>query len=119
MRPICLLLCLGLCGCQLLKGEVPAAVPVQAPAENVLKVGDELAITVAGEAEFSGVFSVQGDGTVRMELLGAVPAAGLSVAEFQGQLRQKLLAGYLRDPQVRVERPAELVAVPPVLRPSQ
>jgi len=119
MRPICLLICLGLCGCQLLRGEAPAAVPVREPAENVLKVGDELAITVAGEAEFSGVFPVKDDGTVRMELLGAVPAAGLSVAEFQGKLRQRLLAGYLREPQVRVERPAQLVAAPPVLRPSQ
>jgi len=119
MRPICLLICLGLYGCQLLNGEVPAAVPVQAPAENVLKVGDELAITVAGEAEFSGAFSVKDDGTVRMELLGAVPAAGLSVTEFQVQLRQKLLAGYLREPQVKVERAAQLVAEPPVLRPSQ
>jgi protein involved in polysaccharide export with SLBB domain len=48
-----------------------------------------------------------------------LPAAGLSVTEFQRALRQRLLAGYLRDPQVRVERAALFAAAPPVLRPSQ
>jgi polysaccharide export outer membrane protein len=95
------------------------ATTVAVAAGDRLKAGDELAVTVAGEAELSGAFSVKEDGTVRMELLGAVPAAGLSVTEFQRELRQRLLAGYLRDPQVRVERAALFAAMPPVLRPSQ
>jgi polysaccharide biosynthesis/export protein len=122
MRPICLLvylsLALSLGGCLWQEGDVPAA-PVQVPTEDRLKAGDELVITVAGEAELSGAFSVKDDGTVRMELLGAVPAAGLSVTELQRALRQRLLAGYLRDPQVRVERAAQFALAPPVLRPSQ
>lgn len=122
MRPICLFLCLvpalSLGGCLWREGDVPAA-PAQVSAEDRLKAGDELAITVAGEAELSGAFSVKDDGTVRMELLGTVPAAGLSVTEFQRELRRRLLAGYLRNPQVRVERAALFAAAPPVLRPSE
>ena len=116
-RPVCLSLALMLGGCLWQEDPVVAPAPVTAP--QTLKAGDDLVITVAGEAELSGAFSVKDDGTVRMELLGAVPAAGLSVEEFQSQLRQKLQAGYLRDPQVRVERAALFAAAPPVLRPSQ
>ena len=54
----------------------------------MLKAGDALHINVAGEEDLSGGFAVKDDGTVRMELLGAVPAAGLSVAGFAEQLRR-------------------------------
>ncbi len=80
MRPICLLFCLGLAsalgGCQLLGLDTPPAPSAPAHAD-VLTPGDGLRITVAGEEELSGPVAVRGDGTVRLELLGAVPAAGL------------------------------------------
>jgi protein involved in polysaccharide export with SLBB domain len=44
-----------------------------------------------------------------------VPAAGLSPAGLQEKLRQLLAAGYLKNPQVLVERVA---AALPDLRPS-
>jgi protein involved in polysaccharide export with SLBB domain len=123
MRPICLLVGMGLAlslgGCLSQQSDVPAAAAVQEPAEDMLKAGDELVITVAGEAELSGAFSVEDDGAVRMQLLGPVPAAGLSVMQFQRELRRRLLAGYLRNPQLRVERAAVFAAAPPVLRTSQ
>jgi protein involved in polysaccharide export with SLBB domain len=115
---MCLALPLG--GCL-----TPAGDAVPPVWEDVLKPGDSLSIIVAGEAELSGGFVVNGDGTVRLELLGAVPASGLGVVEFQEQLRQRLAAGYFRDPQVRVERvapfavPPPPVSPPPVLRSSQ
>lgn len=59
---------------------------------------------------------VNSDGNVRLALLGAVPAAGLSPAALQEKLRQLLAAGYLKNPQVLVERVA---LPPPSLRPSQ
>ena len=113
---MCLALPLG--GCLAPDGPIRVA-------EDMLKPGDSLSISVAGEDELSGGFAVNGDGSVRLELLGAVPAAGLSVAGFQEQVRQRLAAGYLKDPQVRVERVAPFAAPPPpalpppVLRPSQ
>ena len=70
----------------------------------MLKPGDALRITVAGEEELSGGFVVNSDGSVRVAMLGAVPAAGLSPAGFQARLQQALAAGYLKNPQVTVER---------------
>jgi protein involved in polysaccharide export with SLBB domain len=116
MRLVCpiLCLCLYLGGCSWLGLDTPGAPPpVQA---DLLRPGDSLRITVAGEEELSGAFPVNSDGTIRMELLGAVPAAGLSLAALEAQLRQRLATGYLKNPQVRVER---LALTPPVLRPSQ
>jgi len=113
MRPIFLCLCLALAGCL----SVPET-PPSAPAD-VLKPGDGLRITVAGEEELSGGFMVNSDGNVRLELLGPVPAAGLSPVAFQDKLRQLLAAGYLKNPQVQVERMALVApAPPPALRPA-
>ena len=82
---------------------------------DVLVPHDGLRITVAGEGELSGGFVVNSDGNVRLELLGAVLAAGLSPAALQEKLRKFLAAGHLKNPQVLVER----VAPQLVLRPSQ
>jgi len=111
MRPILrsLCLCLALAGCL-------SQAPETSPAANVLAPGDGLRITVAGEEELSGGFVVNSDGNVRLELLGAVPAAGLSPVALQEKLRQLLAAGYLKNPQVLVERVA-VAAPPPDLRP--
>ncbi|HEY4075951.1 MAG TPA: polysaccharide biosynthesis/export family protein [Rhizomicrobium sp.] len=121
MRPICLFFsaALALGGCSLMDGGAP-----QPQAVDVLEPGDTLKITVAGEEELSGVFAVNPDRTVHLELVGAVPAGGLSVTAFEGSLRQRLAAGYLKDPQVLVARVSTdaMVAAPlapPVLRQSQ
>jgi len=116
MRPILLSLglCLALAGCL----SAPETSPVTQA--DVLAPGDGLRITVAGEEELSGGFVVNSDGNVRLELLGAVPAAGLSPAALQEKLRQLLAAGYLKNPQVLVERVAMARPTPPPdLRPSQ
>ena len=92
--------------------------PVSGPsADYLLKPGDALQITVAGENELGGLYPVRRDGTVWFQLVGAVPAAGLVVPVFQESLRQRLAAGYLKSPQVEVMRVA--APPPPVLRPSQ
>jgi polysaccharide export outer membrane protein len=120
MRPIFLILSLALSGCSLLKDEPQVLPPPLKPAvqSDALKPGDALHISVAGEDELSGSFAVSGDGTIRMELLGAVKAAGLSPEGLEEQLRQRLAAGYLRNPQVRVERAAQFAVAPPRLKPS-
>ena len=106
-------MCLALAGCL-----SPAPETSPAASADVLAPGDGLRITVAGEEELSGGFVVNSDGNVRLELLGAVSAAGLSPVALQEKLRQLLAAGYLKNPQVLVERVA-MVAPPPDLRPSQ
>ncbi len=103
MRPICLSLCLCFCLCLVLGGCQSAGSDTP-PMAQVLQPGDTLRITVAGEEELSGGFIVNSDGSVRLQLLGTIPAAGLSPAAFQAKLQQLLAAGYLKNPQVVVER---------------
>jgi polysaccharide export outer membrane protein len=72
-------------------------------ARYTLGPNDQLKITVLDEEGLSGLFRVTADGSITMPLVGAVPAAGFTLADFQEKLRAMLAAGYLRNPQVRVE----------------
>lgn len=121
MRLVGLLLVLMLGGCSTWESISPWSSPKPPPAapisDYLLKPGDALQITVAGENELSGVYPVKSDGTVWFQMVGEVPAAGLVVPVFQESLRQRLAAGYLKSPQVHVIRVA--APPPPSLRPSQ
>lgn len=70
--------------------------------EYQLGAGDELRITVFGEAELTGQFRVGSQGTIAYPLVGDVYAAGLTVTEFTQSLQQALLA-YIRAPNVSVQ----------------
>ena len=121
MRLVGLLLVLMLGGCSTWESISPWSSPKPAPAAPVsdylLKPGDALQISVAGENELSGLYPVKSDGTIWFQMVGVVPAAGLVVPVFQESLRQRLAAGYLKSPQVTVMRVA--APPPPALRPSQ
>jgi len=71
-------------------------------AEYRLGSGDELRITVYGEAELTGQFRVGSQGTIAYPLVGDVRAAGLTVAEFTTSL-QEVLREYIRTPNVSVQ----------------
>ena len=114
LRSFAVLLLLALGGCGLWGGAEPPSPP---PRTDVLAPGDTIWIRVAGEESLSGVYPVRGDGTVWMDLVGALPAAGVALPAFQEQLRQRLAAGYLRQPVVDVTRVTGPVA--PSLRLSQ
>jgi polysaccharide biosynthesis/export protein len=64
---------------------------------------DTILITVVDEPELSGRFPVDSDGMFSYPYLNRVKAAGLTPAEVQAMLVSQLQAGYLRNPQVRVE----------------
>ena len=68
-----------------------------------LGTGDKLRITVFGEEALTGEFSVGDRGTISFPLVGEVPAAKHSVAEFKSNLTAALKNGYLLDPRVAVE----------------
>jgi polysaccharide export outer membrane protein len=63
---------------------------------------DVLTITVFGEAEFSGKYTVEQDGTFTFPQLGRVKAGGLTLRGIEQELRQKLAGDFLRNPQVAV-----------------
>src|SRR6478609_6734246 len=65
--------------------------------------GDRLEIRVLGADELNGQYSVQDDGTIRMLMVGDVPAAGLTPEQVQTQIEDKLKAGrYITQPQASV-----------------
>ncbi|MCU1385623.1 MAG: kpsD [Acidobacteria bacterium] len=75
-----------------------------APAEGyVIGPQDNLSIIVTDESDLTGKYRVDTDGTISMPYLSRVPLAGLSLADAQDKLTTLLKAGFLRNPQVRIE----------------
>jgi polysaccharide export outer membrane protein len=65
--------------------------------------GDRLEIKVLGADELNGQYSVQDDGTIRMLLVGDVPAAGLTPDQVQARIEEKLRAGrFITQPRASV-----------------
>ncbi|HEX3646079.1 MAG TPA: polysaccharide biosynthesis/export family protein [Vicinamibacterales bacterium] len=64
---------------------------------------DNLSIIVSDETELTGKYRVDTDGTISMPYLSRVPLAGLSLAEAQDKITALLKAGFIRNPQVRIE----------------
>ena len=67
---------------------------------------DVLTITVYDQAELSGKFTVDPDGTLTFPLLGRVKAGGLTLRGLEEDLEKRLADGYLRNPQVSVSMDA-------------
>jgi protein involved in polysaccharide export with SLBB domain len=68
-----------------------------------LGTGDEIKVTVFGEADLSGPLLVDGQGAITMPLIGQVDVKGLTLAEAGRQIETKLKDGWLRDPKVTAE----------------
>ena len=66
--------------------------------------GDKLKLVVYGENDLGGEYLVDGAGQVQLPLLGQIPAAGMSVHDFEAAVGSKFVSeGYLKDPRVSVE----------------
>jgi protein involved in polysaccharide export with SLBB domain len=73
-------------------------------ADYRLGAGDKVKINVFGEDALSGEFIIPGDpGTISFPLIGDVRASGLTVAELQVELTNKLKPDYLKDPRISIE----------------
>jgi polysaccharide export outer membrane protein len=71
--------------------------------DYVLGVGDKLRITVFGEDDLSGEFSISSIGTISMPLIGEVQAAGKTLSDIRSTITQKLSDGYMKNPKVSIE----------------
>jgi polysaccharide export outer membrane protein len=79
------------------------AAAVGAQADYAVGRQDVLLITVWQQADFSGRFTVEGDGSFAYPLVGRVRGAGLTVSQIQEELKRQLVkGGYLTDPKVTV-----------------
>ena len=86
------------------EGAQGAAAQPSAPTEGyVIGPQDNLSIIVSDEAELTGKYRVDSDGTISMPYLRRVQVAGLSLADAQAKITTLLRAGYIRNPQVRIE----------------
>jgi protein involved in polysaccharide export with SLBB domain len=69
----------------------------------VLGSGDVLRITVFGEDNLSGQFTVAGNGILSFPLIGDLPASGKTVEEVRDEIADALRSGYVKDPKVSAE----------------
>lgn len=76
----------------------------QALAQNDYVIGaqDVLSITVFGETELSGRYTVEQDGTFTYPQLGRIKAGGQTLRALEAELKKQLADGYLKNPQVAV-----------------
>jgi polysaccharide export outer membrane protein len=83
----------------------PVASAYPAPAQTTyrLATGDKVHVIVYGEDDLSGDFDVDGNGFVRLPLIGPVKAMGLSSHELEDRIAAALQDGYLQEPRVNIE----------------
>jgi polysaccharide export outer membrane protein len=83
----------------------PPASPAAATPQPSYQIGaqDELKITVFDAEELSGPYRVDGDGYISFPLLGRISVGGSTLGETQEKIRTLLAAGYIRNPQLRVD----------------
>lgn len=90
---------------QTVSAPASAAQPAATPSMSGYKLdsGDQVKMTVYGEDDLSGTYSVDGNGNTQLPLVGQVHAGGLTVEQFQSAVEAKLSQGYLVNPRVSAE----------------
>lgn len=79
----------------------PKSTPLSAK-DQALGIGDIMEIRVYGEADLSGVYEAQTDGTITFPLIGSVAVVGKHPTEVQKDIKSRLADGYLKNPSVVV-----------------
>jgi polysaccharide export outer membrane protein len=68
-----------------------------------LGTGDKLHITVFGEDNLSGDYTVSSDGNIALPLAGNVQAAGLTIPQLQQAVTNSLAGRYVQNPRVTID----------------
>lgn len=68
---------------------------------DVIRASDSVAIAVSGQSALTGQYEVSPEGTVRIPIVGSVPAANLTAKGFAELLKTRLDA-YVKNPNVQV-----------------
>ena len=76
--------------------------PITAQTDYVVGSQDVLTVTVFGEPELTGKYTVEQDGTFTFPQIGRVKAGGMTLRGLEQDLKAKLADGFLRNPQVAV-----------------
>ncbi len=70
---------------------------------NQLGAGDRVRIIVFGEAELSGEFGLDSEGTFSMPLIGTVDSDGLTPRELEESIATLFRDGFLKNPRISIE----------------
>jgi protein involved in polysaccharide export with SLBB domain len=70
--------------------------------DTTVGAGDVIEIRVYGEKDLTGLYRVEGDGTIVIPLIGKVKVIGKTPPVIGYRIARKLRSGYLRNPQVTV-----------------
>jgi polysaccharide export outer membrane protein len=76
--------------------------PSTAQTDYVVGSQDVLTVTVFGESELTGKYTVEQDGTFTFPQIGRVKAGGMTLRGLEQELKAKLADGFLKNPQVAV-----------------
>jgi polysaccharide export outer membrane protein len=89
---------------QLLLVAILTCVAARLSAQTDYKIGaqDVLNITVFGEPDLSGKYTVEQDGTFTYPLIGRVKAGGVTLREFEQDLKKQLAKDFLKNPSVSI-----------------
>lgn len=79
------------------------AMALEADAVYHLGPGDALRVTVWGEDDLSGSFTVDGSGRVALPLIGSVEVGGLDTVAAERAIAARFADGFLKHPRVSVE----------------
>jgi polysaccharide export outer membrane protein len=80
-----------------------AQTPPPAVVDYVVGAQDVLTITCYDQADLSGKFTVETDGTFTYPLIGRVKVGGLTLRQVESQVKTRLVDdGYFRNPQITV-----------------
>lgn len=80
----------------------PLAQPSAVPENYILSPNDVVLVKVFEEPDLDSQHRISQDGTINFPLIGIVQISGRTVAQAANTLRERLMKGYLRNPQVRV-----------------
>ena len=84
----------------------PAGVAPQAPSSTldnyILSPNDIVLVKVFEDPDLDSQHRISQDGTINFPLIGIVQISGRTVTQAASTIRDRLLKGYLRNPQVRV-----------------
>jgi protein involved in polysaccharide export with SLBB domain len=95
--------------------------PLAGEGGYTLGLGDKVRVTVYDEPDLTGEYQVDGNGAIRLPLIGTLRASGYTAAGLEAEIRNALSPGYIKNPRINVEitiyRPIYVVGA--VTKPGQ
>jgi polysaccharide export outer membrane protein len=81
---------------------VPRVAWSQSAGDYVIGAQDVLSIAVFDQVDLGGKYAVELDGSFTFPLVGRVKAGGMTIRNFEGELKKRLADGFFKNPQVTV-----------------